>query len=200
MTLTSCSQTLQPALQFVSWFLNNPQVAKPNNDTLQFSGTSPCYVLQTSQFFVSRWRCTRFERQDRHRNRRDRWVFRFIQRRTCCVWHPSLPGGIGLETALQLAKKGAKVYVAGRSAEKGAAAVDKIRSVTGPASDENVQFLELDLADIKKTKAAAETFLATSQRLDILVNNAGLWDNTFSLTPRDKLESHIAWVLLIVFS
>ena len=106
-----------------------------------------------------------------------------------------LKGGLGLETALQLAKKGAKVYVAGRSTEKGAAAVEKIRSATG-ASDENVQFLELDLADIKKTKASAETFLATSQKLDILVNNAGLWDNTFSLTPRDKLESHIACVLL----
>lgn len=98
---------------------------------------------------------------------------------------------MGLETALQLAKKGAKVYVAGRSTQKGAAAVEKIRSATG-ASDQNVQFMELDLADIKKTKAAAETFLATSQQLNILVNNAGFMDFAFSLTSRDKLESHIA--------
>lgn len=92
---------------------------------------------------------------------------------------------------MQLAKKGAKVYVAGRSTQKGATAVEKIRSATG-VSEENVHFLELDLADIKKTKAAAETFLATSQQLNILVNNAGLLDLKFSLTTRDKLESHIA--------
>lgn len=83
------------------------------------------------------------------------------------------------------------MYVAGRSQKKGQAAIEKIRSVTG-ASEENVQFLELDLADIKKTKAAADVFLATSQPLHILVNNAGFIEMQFQLTPRDKLESHIA--------
>jgi retinol dehydrogenase 12 len=100
-------------------------------------------------------------------------------------------GGLGLETALQLAKKGAKVYIAGRSQVKGQAAVEKIRAVTG-ASEEQVQFLELNLADIKETKSAAEKFLETSQPLNILVNNAGFLAFKFSLTARDKLESHIA--------
>jgi len=100
-------------------------------------------------------------------------------------------GGLGLETALQLAKKGAKVYVCGRSKVKGQVAVEKIRAVTG-AGEEKVQFLELDLADIKYAKSAAEKFLATSEPLHILVNNAGFLELKFSLSPRDKVESHIA--------
>jgi len=60
------------------------------------------------------------------------------------------------------------------------------------AGEENVQFFELDLADIKKTKSAADKFLATSQPLNILVNNAGFLQLKFSLSPRDNLESHIA--------
>ena len=54
-------------------------------------------------------------------------------------------GGLGLETALQLAKKGAKVYIAGRSQVKGQVAVDKVRAATG-ASKEQVQFLELNFS------------------------------------------------------
>ena len=59
----------------------------------------------------------------------------------------------------------------GRSQAKGQAAVEKIRALSG-AGKQNVQFIQLDLADIKKTKSAAEKFLATPQPLNILVNNA----------------------------
>jgi enoyl-[acyl-carrier-protein] reductase (NADH) len=99
--------------------------------------------------------------------------------------------GLGLETALQLAKKGAKVCITGRSQKKGQVAVEMIRAVTG-AGEEQVEFLQFDLADIKNTKSAAEKFLQTSQPLHILVNNAGRLKMEFELTPRDKLESHVA--------
>jgi NAD(P)-dependent dehydrogenase (short-subunit alcohol dehydrogenase family) len=99
--------------------------------------------------------------------------------------------GLGLETALQLAKKRAKVYITGRSQIKCQAVVEMIRAVTG-AGEEQVEFLQFDLADIKNTKSAAEKFLETSQPLHILVNNAGLLKPEFELTPRDKLESHVA--------
>ncbi|KIM81946.1 hypothetical protein PILCRDRAFT_820830 [Piloderma croceum F 1598] len=79
----------------------------------------------------------------------------------------------------------------GRSQIKGQAAVEMIRAVTG-ADEEQVEFLQFDLADIKNTKSAAEKFPETSQPLHILVNNAGLLRLEFELTPRDKLESHVA--------
>ena len=40
-------------------------------------------------------------------------------------------GGIGLHTAIGLARAGGQVVVTGRSAERGAAAVDRIREESG---------------------------------------------------------------------
>ncbi|KAJ1551349.1 hypothetical protein HK096_000830, partial [Nowakowskiella sp. JEL0078] len=36
-----------------------------------------------------------------------------------------------------------------------------------------VEFLHLDLTDLKQVREAAEAFVKTGERLDILVNNAG---------------------------
>lgn len=91
---------------------------------------------------------------------------------------------------MQLAKKGAKVYVAGRSTQKGAAAVEKIRSATG-ASDQNVQFMELDLADIKKTKAAAETFFGDFSAFEYLGQQCRIHGlRILSYTPRQIRVTH----------
>lgn len=79
--------------------------------------------------------------------------------------------GIGLETARALAQQGARVFMTSRNAQKGHAAIEDVRR-TVPAAD--VELLDLDLSSLDSVRAAAEAFLAQSERLDVLVNNAGL--------------------------
>jgi NAD(P)-dependent dehydrogenase (short-subunit alcohol dehydrogenase family) len=79
--------------------------------------------------------------------------------------------GIGLATATDLARRGGRVYLACRSAQKGAAAVAQIAAATG--SDE-VRFLPLDLADLQSVRDCARAFLALEEPLHVLINNAGV--------------------------
>ena len=79
--------------------------------------------------------------------------------------------GIGFETALALAGKGAQVILAARSPEKGQAAVEKIRSRYAHSSPEPML---LDLADLSSLPAFAASFLSRFTSLDVLINNAGL--------------------------
>ena len=78
--------------------------------------------------------------------------------------------GIGEETALGLARLGATVVVAGRSAARCAATVDRIGRQTGNSS---VEFLLADLSSQKEVHALAAEFKIRHDRLDVLVNNAG---------------------------
>ena len=79
--------------------------------------------------------------------------------------------GIGKETVRALAGRGARVVIAGRSEERTRAAISEITRETGNG---DLDFLPLDLGDLASVRAAAETFLASGERLDVLVNNAGL--------------------------
>jgi retinol dehydrogenase-12 len=79
--------------------------------------------------------------------------------------------GIGLVTARELASRGAHVFVACRSLERGQAAVAEIQTATGNAQ---VEFLALDLGDFASVRACAAAFLARDLPLHLLVNNAGL--------------------------
>jgi NAD(P)-dependent dehydrogenase (short-subunit alcohol dehydrogenase family) len=79
--------------------------------------------------------------------------------------------GIGLATAIALARRGGRVYIGCRSAEAGAAAVAAIRSASG---SDQVGLLPLDLASLASVQACADAFLALDQPLHVLVNNAGL--------------------------
>lgn len=79
--------------------------------------------------------------------------------------------GIGKETAVDLARRGAKVYMACRSVERGEEAVQEVINRSRSAS---VYFRQLDLASLKSVRSFAETFLAEERRLDILINNAGI--------------------------
>ena len=79
--------------------------------------------------------------------------------------------GIGLVTARQLAGRGAHVFIACRSIEKGQVAVDEIRKATGNAQ---VEVLALDLGDFESVRQCAKAFLARDLPLHLLINNAGL--------------------------
>ncbi len=80
-------------------------------------------------------------------------------------------GGLGYETALELARAGADVTLAGRNAAKGAESVEKIVARIPSA---HIRFADLDLADLKSVAAFAARFAAERPSLDLLVNNAGV--------------------------
>ena len=80
-------------------------------------------------------------------------------------------GGLGLETARQLAAKGAHVVMAVRSQQKAAAAVEEIRAT---APDAAFELVALDLASQASVRAAAGQIMAAHETIDLLINNAGV--------------------------
>lgn len=90
--------------------------------------------------------------------------------------------GIGFETALALAKKGATVVVGARDMEKASNAVIKIRS---ESNNPNVDFLLADLSDFVEVKNFANEFKQQYKRLDVLVNNAGAIFKEFDYSVQD---------------
>lgn len=96
--------------------------------------------------------------------------------------------GIGYETCLALSNKGATVYLAARSEERGQAAISKLREASKEAK---IHFLQLDLADLEQIKKAANEFLSKDIPLDCLINNAGIMACPFALT-KNGIESQFA--------
>lgn len=80
-------------------------------------------------------------------------------------------GGLGLETARELARKGAHVIMAARNLDKAAVAEEDIRSEIPDAS---LEVRKLDLGSLDSIKAFATEVLNAHDRVDILVNNAGV--------------------------
>lgn len=79
--------------------------------------------------------------------------------------------GIGKETVRNLAGRGARVVVAGRSEEKNRAAIREIAADTG---NNDLDYIPLDLGDLGSVRTAADSFLASGDKLHVLINNAGL--------------------------
>ncbi len=80
-------------------------------------------------------------------------------------------GGLGLETARELARKGAHVVMAARNLDKAATAEKDIRAEIPKAS---LEVRSLDLGSLASIGAAAEAIVATHSQVDLLVNNAGV--------------------------
>jgi NAD(P)-dependent dehydrogenase (short-subunit alcohol dehydrogenase family) len=78
--------------------------------------------------------------------------------------------GIGLETAVGVAKEGATVVLACRNQAKATAAAAE---VTHRTSNKDVHIVPLDLSDLASVRQAAEAIMAGWDRLDVLINNAG---------------------------
>ncbi|GAB1297569.1 Retinol dehydrogenase 12 [Apodemus speciosus] len=94
--------------------------------------------------------------------------------------------GIGKETARELARRGARVYIACRDVLKGESAASEIRADT---KNSQVLVRKLDLSDTKSIRAFAEGFLAEEKKLHILINNAGVMMCPYSKTT-DGFETH----------
>ena len=113
------------------------------------------------------------------------WTSKDIPSQTGRVAVVTGTGGLGLTTAQDLARAGARVIVAGRSAAKGAAAVAQIMAAA-PTSD--VRFEMLDLGNLASVAAFAQRIAAQESRLDILVNNAGIMTPPKRLVTSDGFE------------
>lgn len=79
--------------------------------------------------------------------------------------------GIGKHTAIGLAKLGAKVVFTSRNQRKGDVARAEIREA---ANTQQVDFMDLDLADFASIERFADEFQRKYERLDVLILNAGL--------------------------
>jgi NAD(P)-dependent dehydrogenase (short-subunit alcohol dehydrogenase family) len=79
--------------------------------------------------------------------------------------------GIGLETAVALAKAGAKTVITARDRGRGEAALNDIRTRSGSS---NVELVLFDLGSLSSTRTGAAEILARCDRIDVLVNNAGV--------------------------
>jgi 2-deoxy-D-gluconate 3-dehydrogenase len=78
-------------------------------------------------------------------------------------------GGIGLGMAKGLAQAGAAIVIAGRDADKNAAALAALKALGGKALS-----VQADLREETSCRAMVEEAVQKLGRLDILVNNAGM--------------------------
>ncbi|KAJ7064334.1 hypothetical protein C8F01DRAFT_1219220 [Mycena amicta] len=93
--------------------------------------------------------------------------------------------GIGYETVKQLLLKNATVYLAARSPDKAAQAIEKLAQET---NGKRAVFLCVDLADLVSVRRAAEEFLKKEERLDVLFNNGGVMNSPPEMLTAQKYD------------
>ena len=79
--------------------------------------------------------------------------------------------GIGKETVIDLAKRGARVIMCCRDLTKAEEAAKDIRKSSG---SDLVEIMHLDLASLKSVRKCAETLIEKEDKVDYLINNAGV--------------------------
>ena len=89
--------------------------------------------------------------------------------------------GLGKATALDLARRGGKIYMACRSEERGLAALNEVKELSG---NDNIHFMKLDLASLDSIREFSKKFHEAESKLDILINNAGL------LSPLERTKDN----------
>ncbi|XP_059222321.1 retinol dehydrogenase 13-like, partial [Stomoxys calcitrans] len=96
--------------------------------------------------------------------------------------------GIGKEIALELAKRGGRVYMACRDEQKCEKARQELIELTG---NTNVFNRTLNLASLQSVRDFVAKFKEEENRLDILINNAGIMGTPYQLTE-DGYEQQFA--------
>ena len=92
-------------------------------------------------------------------------------------------GGIGLQTALALARLGARVVITGRDGGRAQSAAARIGG--------DVDVLVADMSSLHQVRGLAADLLGRHPRIDVLVNNVGGYWNTRHVTT-DGLERTFA--------
>src|SRR6476620_3480375 len=88
--------------------------------------------------------------------------------KTCLV--TGATSGIGEVTARELARRGARVIIIGRSPVRCDSTLERIRAETGATA---VEALVSDLSSLDELRRLSQQVLERCDRLDVLVNNAG---------------------------
>ncbi|EIM89854.1 NAD-P-binding protein [Stereum hirsutum FP-91666 SS1] len=100
--------------------------------------------------------------------------------------------GVGFQTALQLAKRGAKVYLGCRSESRARDAIDRMRKEThGLDLEDRLVWLPLDLSVMRLAKKAGEELLQKETRLDILSHHLGHFVLTETVLPLMKSTAQL---------
>ena len=94
--------------------------------------------------------------------------------------------GIGKETAVDLARRNARVLMACRSIQRGESAAAEVRK---KSNNDNVVFQQLDLASFASIRKFAQEVLEEEKQIDILINNAGVFMLPLRRT-KDGVEMH----------
>lgn len=105
--------------------------------------------------------------------------------------------GIGRETALALARQGARLVLVCRDARRAADTIAQIRAQTGNA---HLELLLADLSSQQSIRQLAADYLASGRPLHVLINNAGVVNLRRRLSV-DGIEevlavNHLAYFLL----
>jgi retinol dehydrogenase 12 len=106
--------------------------------------------------------------------------------KTCLVTGPT--SGIGRETALGLARRGATVVLVARDQQRGEGVLREVRAASPAAASE---LFVADLASLAQVRRLAAEVRDGHARLDVLVNNAGAAHGTRRVTV-DGLEATFA--------
>jgi NAD(P)-dependent dehydrogenase (short-subunit alcohol dehydrogenase family) len=93
-----------------------------------------------------------------------------VKGKTCLITGAS--AGIGLTTALGLAKLGATIIIASRDHQRGLKAREFIKEQT---NNVKVEYLPVDLASFSSIHQMAENINSRYGKLDVLINNAGIF-------------------------
>jgi NAD(P)-dependent dehydrogenase (short-subunit alcohol dehydrogenase family) len=96
-------------------------------------------------------------------------------------------GGLGHHAALELARRGARVVLAGRTPARLEETRDTIRHEVPTAT---LELLEVDLSDLASVRRAGASAVALGP-IDVLVNNAGVMGTGRAVT-RDGLDVQLA--------
>lgn len=89
--------------------------------------------------------------------------------------------GLGVETARALVAHGAHVIGAVRNLEKAERATGVVRQAAAEQGG-SFELLELDLADLKSVRAAADALVAKGQPIDVVIANAGVMATPYGKT------------------
>ena len=99
--------------------------------------------------------------------------------------------GIGYQVAKQLAEKGWSVTLFCRREEAAEQACEEIRRQTG---NPHVDYILVDLSDMKSVRKAVEQYIQKEDVLDVLINNAADFDLSVKkpILTKDGLEKQFA--------
>jgi NAD(P)-dependent dehydrogenase (short-subunit alcohol dehydrogenase family) len=119
-----------------------------------------------------------------------------MQQKVCLI--TGATSGIGLATARELARRGARVVIVGRSSERCTLARDQVQAETGAPS---VEYAVADLSSQAEVRRLAEEVPKRWPRIDVLINNAGMMAWNGRQESVDGIEmtwalNHLSYFLL----